>query len=215
VNRKFVIAVIVIAALGVGAALYGNMANKGNVAGVVASAAACDMAEARATRLADLASGDLAAFTLARKPVNLSELAFRDENSAPMTLAAFSGKTVLVNLWATWCAPCRREMPALDRLQQALGGEQFEVVTINIDTGDWDRPEAFLQSVNVQALPRFRDPDNTSFQELKRRGLALGLPSTALVDGEGCLVGHLQGPAEWDSDDARRLIEAVVGEQPV
>ncbi len=209
------IAITVSAALGAGAALYWKYAGHGNVgtAGPQTAAAACQDAAARATRLADLATGDVAAFTLAKKPANLSGLAFRDEQDAAITLTDFSGRVSLVNLWATWCAPCRREMPALDRLQQQLGGARFGVVTINIDIGDWSRPAAFLQSVGVTALPGYRDPDNTSFQELKRRGLALGLPATALVDGSGCLVGHLQGPAEWDSPDAIRLIEAVLDEQ--
>ena len=217
-NRTLAIVLALAVILGAGAALYGKLAGDGNVAGAGqgrTTAAACAETEARAARLADLAVGDVAAFTLARKPVNLGHLAFRDETDAPVTLADLGDRVSLVNLWATWCAPCRREMPALDRLQQALGDDRFAVVTINIDSGDWSRPEAFLQSVGVHNLPKYRDPDNTSFQELKRHGLALGLPATALIDGAGCLIGHLQGPAEWDSPDALRLIEAVLDGQPV
>ena len=92
------------------------------------------------------------------------------------------GKTVLLNLWATWCAPCRDEMPALDALQKEMGGDDFEVVAVNVDTGDDTKPRKFLAETGVAALAYYRDNTLGLFNELKQRGLALGLPVTLLID---------------------------------
>ena len=127
-----------------------------------------------------------------------------------MTLAAFKGKVALVNLWATWCAPCRQEMPALDRLQAALGGDDFAVVPVSIDIGGRDRPAAFLKQIGVKNLPLYTDRTTEIFEGLKTRGLAIGLPVTVLLDRNGCRLGHINGPAEWDSEDGKRLIEAAI-----
>ena len=127
-----------------------------------------------------------------------------------MTLAAFQGKVALVNLWATLCAPCRREMPALDRLQAALGGDDFVVVPISIDTADPARPAAFLEEIGTKNLPLYTDRTTRIFEELKAKSLAVGLPVTLLLDRNGCRLGHINGPAEWDSEDGKRLIEAAI-----
>ena len=116
----------------------------------------------------------------------------------------------LVNLWATWCGPCRREMPALDRLEAALGGDDFAVVPISIDTGGRDRPAQFLEETGVAHLPLYTDSSTEIFEALKTRGLAIGLPVTVLIDRAGCRLGHMNGPAEWDSEDAHALIEAAI-----
>jgi len=154
--------------------------------------------------------GEIAAFQLARKPVDLSQIAYTDAAGAATTIGENAGRVRLVNLWATWCAPCRKEMPALDRLQAELGGEAFAVLPINIDTGDPGKPRAFLESIKIENLPLNTDPGMASFEAMKKRGLALGLPVTALIDRQGCLIGHMNGPAEWDSDDAKALIEAAI-----
>ena len=126
-----------------------------------------------------------------------------------MTLADRAGKVLLVNLWATWCAPCRKEMPALDALQKEAGGDDFEVVAVNVDTGGDEKPKKFLGEIGIENLAFYRDDTLELFNTLKRRGLALGLPVTLLVDREGCLMAHMNGPAEWAGEDARRLISAV------
>lgn len=190
------------------AAVYVTLAGQGN-GGV---AAECRAAEAAAAALDPLAGGELAAFTIARQPENLSGLLFSGADGAPMALAAFEGKVALINLWATWCAPCRKEMPSLDRLQAALGGENFSVVPISIDTGDPERPGAFLEEIGVKDLPLYTDRTTKIFEELKARGIAVGLPVTLLLDRKGCHLGHINGPAEWDSEDGRRLIERAIAE---
>ena len=101
-------------------------------------------------------------------------------------------------------------MPALNQLQADMGGEDFEVVAVNIDTGDDAKPKAFLQETGVDRLAYYRDNTLGLFNDLKRRNLALGLPVTLLVDEDGCLLGHMNGPAEWAGEDARKLIEAAM-----
>mgnify|MGYP003499215059 CR=1 FL=1 len=121
------------------------------------------------------------------------------------------GKTVLVNLWATWCVPCRKEMPALDNLQAKLGGKDFEVVAINIDTRDAEKPKAFLKDIGVKKLGYYADASAKTFQDLKAVGRAFGMPTTLLIDRNGCEIGSVAGPAEWASDDAVKLIKAALG----
>lgn len=195
------------------AALYvtgGLPGNTGDPA-LASAEAACAAKTGVATAVGEAARGEVAAMLAADPPRDLSTLAFNGADGAPMTLADLSGRTVLVNLWATWCAPCRAEMPALDRLEREMGGESFEVVAINVDTGTDEKPKAFLDEIGVTALGYYRDATMGVFNDLKRRGLAVGLPITLLVDREGCMIGHMNGPAEWDSADAMRLIEAAQG----
>ncbi|TIU45547.1 MAG: TlpA family protein disulfide reductase, partial [Mesorhizobium sp.] len=136
--------------------------------------------------------------------------AFNGPDGKPMTIADHAGKTVLLNLWATWCAPCRAEMPALDALQKEKGSKDFEVVAVNVDTGDDTKPKKFLKEIGVETLGFYRDPTIALFNEAKTRGLALGLPVTMLIDADGCLIAHMNGPAEWSSPDAKRLVEAAL-----
>ena len=170
----------------------------------------CRAAVDTAKRIAPLAHGEVAALTVASKPLKLPDLAFDDADGKPKKLSDWQGKTVLVNLWATWCVPCRKEMPALDRLQTKLKGPDFEVVAINIDTRDPDKPRNFLKDANLTQLGYFTDEKAKIFQDLKSIGRALGMPTSVLVDGKGCEIATIAGPAEWDSDDAVKLIRAAV-----
>jgi thiol-disulfide isomerase/thioredoxin len=198
-------AAALVAAAVLAGAIYVTLDAGGNEAD-----AACAPAEAAAAALDPVIGGEIAAFQVAKAPQKLSDLAFTGADGEPMSLASFEGKVALVNLWATWCAPCRREMPALDRLQGALGGADFAVVPISIDTGDAERPRAFLASIGNRNLPLYRDPSTDIFEALKGRSLALGLPVTVLLDRKGCHLGHMNGPAEWDSPEGRKLIETAI-----
>ena len=100
-------------------------------------------------------------------------------------------------------------MPALDKLQETLGGKDFEVVAINIDTRDPEKPKNFLKEGNLTKLAYFHDQKAKVFQELKSAGRALGMPTSVLVDGAGCEIATIAGPAEWASDDAMNLIKAA------
>jgi thiol-disulfide isomerase/thioredoxin len=194
-----------------GLALYvsGGLSGNRSIQGAAPEELACRQKTDAAKSVAAMAKGQVAAMLAADPPQSLRDLAFTGPQGEAMTLADLSGKTLLVNLWATWCAPCRAEMPALDALERSLGGEDFEVVAINLDTGSENKPRDFLEEIGVSALGFYRDETLGVFNELKRRSLALGLPATLLVDREGCLLAHMNGPADWASEDAVRLIEAA------
>ena len=179
----------------------------------VAGDAACRPAVELARKVAPLAHGEVAALTMATSPLRLPDLAFEDADGKPRKLSDWRGKTVLVNLWATWCVPCRKEMPALDSLQTKLGGKDFEVVAVNIDTRDPEKPKNFLKDANLTRLGYYSDQKARVFQDLKAIGRALGMPTSVLVDGRGCEIATIAGPAEWDSDDAIKLISAAIKPQ--
>jgi thiol-disulfide isomerase/thioredoxin len=181
----------------------------GGVAGVVAGLAGVYGIAAR--RVAPFATGEVAAVNIAKSPLKVPDLAFQDAAGKPLTLANWRGRTVLLNLWATWCVPCRKEMPSLDALQAQLGGPGFEVVTVNIDTRDAEKPKTWLKEVGVSKLDYYADPAAKTFQDLKAVGRAFGMPTTLLISPEGCEIGTIAGPAEWASNDAIKLIEAALG----
>jgi thiol-disulfide isomerase/thioredoxin len=164
-----------------------------------------------AAALAPLAKGELAALSVASDPRRPEPFAFQREDGSKATLADFRGRAVLLNLWATWCVPCRAEMPALDRLQAAKGGPGFEVVAVNVDTARLDRRAAFLDSIGVKTLTRYADPSGDAFETLRRDGKALGLPVTLIIDKEGCEVAAVEGGAKWDSAEAQALVETLKG----
>jgi thiol-disulfide isomerase/thioredoxin len=147
---------------------------------------------------------------MAKTPLKLPDLTFKDADGQDKKLSDWRGRTVLVNLWATWCVPCRKEMPALDGLETKLGGPDFQVVAINIDTRDAEKPKAFLRDGNLNRIDYFTDTSAKVFQDLKGIGRALGMPTSVLVDGKGCEIATIAGPAEWNSDDAVNLIKAAV-----
>jgi thiol-disulfide isomerase/thioredoxin len=149
----------------------------------------------------------------ARRPIRLPDVTFTDASGAERKLSDWQGRTVLFNLWATWCVPCRKEMPALDELQAKLGGADFEVVAVNIDTRDAEKPRAWLKEVGIARLAYYTDATAKVFQDLKQAGKAWGMPTTILVDGAGCEIGTLAGPAEWASEDALKLVSAALGRQ--
>jgi thiol-disulfide isomerase/thioredoxin len=188
------------------AGVYGFSALTGNAGGD----ATCRPAVELAKKLAPLARGEVAAVNVAKSPLKVPDLAFQDAGGKPLSLANWRGRTVLLNLWATWCVPCRKEMPALDALQQKLGGPDFQVVAVNIDTRDPDKPKAFLKELGIDKLAYYPDPTAKTFQDLKAIGRAFGMPTTLLVDRQGCEIGTIAGPAEWASDDAIKLIQAAL-----
>ncbi|UFZ03229.1 TlpA family protein disulfide reductase [Bradyrhizobium ontarionense] len=197
-------AVAVVAVAGIAAVTFG-----GSLKGRPAGDQACQAAVATAARIAPLIKGEVAALTAATAPLRLPDLAFEDAGGAPKKLSDFRGKTVLLNLWATWCVPCRKEMPALDGLQAKLGNDGFQVVAVNIDTRDPEKPKAFLNDAKLTQLAYFSDQKAKVFQDLKAVGRALGMPTSVLVDGNGCEIATIAGPAEWNSDDAVKLIQAA------
>ena len=189
------------------AAVYGITALLGNRAGD----AACQPAVATGSRIAPLARGEIAAMAIATQPLRAPNLVFHDAAGTERRLADWRGRTLLLNLWATWCIPCRKEMPALDELQAKLGGPGFEVVAINIDTRDPEKPRAWFKEVGLTRLGYYADANARVFQDLKQIGRAMGMPTTLLLDPQGCEIGTLAGPAEWASEDAIKLVSAALG----
>jgi thiol-disulfide isomerase/thioredoxin len=195
-----------LAALGVLAAVYvviGGSRNHGEPL--------CRPALDLAHRIAPLAHGEVAAVSVAEDARKIPQLAFQDGAGAVRSLGDWHGRTVLLNLWATWCVPCRREMPALDALEEKLGGPDFEVVAVNIDTRDTDKPRNWLHDVGIGHLAYYSDAKAKAFQDLKAIGKAVGMPTTLLLDPNGCEIASLAGPAEWASDDAVTLVSAALG----
>ena len=188
------------------AGIYGIGGLKRNASGDPACRPAVELAR----KLAPLVHGEVAALTMASAPLRLPDLAFQDAQGKPKKLSDWRGRTVLLNLWATWCVPCRKEMPALESLQTRLGGPDFEVVAVNIDTRDSEKPKNFLKEANLTRLGYFTDEKAKVFQDLKGVGRALGMPTSVLVDGQGCEIATIAGPAEWGSDDAVKLISAAM-----
>ena len=172
---------------------------------------ACRPTIETARKIAPFARGEVAALAAASRPILVPDLAFRDAGGTERRLSEWRGRTVLFNLWATWCLPCRKEMPALDELQAKLGDGEFEVVAVNIDTRDPDKPKAWLDEVGITRLAYYADPSAKVFQDLKQAGKAFGMPTTLLIDRAGCEIATLAGPAEWASDDAIRLVNAALG----
>jgi thiol-disulfide isomerase/thioredoxin len=185
--------------IAIGAVLIGAVIGYAGVYGIggfgrnSAGDPACRPAIALSNKLAPLAHGEVAALTMATTPLKLPDLAFEDADGKPKKLSDWRGRTVLVNLWATWCVPCRKEMPALD-----------------IDTRDPDKPRNFLKEEKLTRLGFFSDPKAKVFQDLKSIGRALGMPTSVLVDGQGCEIATIAGPADWASDDAVKLISAAL-----
>jgi len=173
---------------------------------------ACRPAVALAQKLESLTRGELAALNVAKAPLKVPNLAFADASGKPLTLADWRGKTVLLNLWATWCVPCRQEMPTLDALEGKLGGPNFQVVALNIDTRDPEKAKTFLKDIGVSHLSYYADGSAKSFQDLKSVGRAFGMPTTLLVDPNGCEIGTIAGPADWASPDALKLIQAALNQ---
>jgi thiol-disulfide isomerase/thioredoxin len=132
----------------------------------------------------------------------LPEIRFRDAGGNERSLAGFHGRLVLLNLWATWCAPCREEMPSLDRLQASLGGTTFQVVALSLDAGGVDPVRAFYEELGITHLEIFVDDTMDSASGLG----AFGIPTTILISPEGFEIGRLVGPAAWDTPEAMDLI---------
>ena len=195
-----------VATVAAGAVLYGTLQPAGKAAGD------CPADSAKlAAQLQPLAKGELAALRVASEPRRAAPLAFERDGGEKLTLADFKGRALLLNLWATWCAPCRAEMPALDRLEAAKGGPGFEVVAVNVDTARLERRAAFLDGMGVKTLARYADPSGDAFETLRKDGKALGLPVTLVIDKNGCELASVEGGAKWDSAEAQALVEALKG----
>ena len=202
-----------------GVAAQDNGAQQGNVtagapveiaAGIVETGA-CALSEAEFETIEAATAGEVAAMRPVARPLSLADLPIAAPNGSATTLGEASPGLTLLNLWATWCAPCRAEMPHLAELRERMsapGEGGFDVIALNVDTPNAD-PAGFLEEIGVD-LPLYRDETLQSFTNLREAGIAAGLPVTALIDREGCVLAAMNGPAAWNSSDAVRLIETAL-----
>ena len=147
-------------------------------------------------------------------PQPLAAIAFADESGNALTLDRWRGKVVLLNVWATWCAPCRHEMPTLDRLQAMLGSERLEVVALSIDRAGVGVVRQFFDEIGIRHLGIFIDETMKAPRDLR----IFGLPGTLLIGADGRELGRLIGPAEWDTPEMvaffNQVIAKYTGKEP-
>ncbi len=143
------------------------------------------------------------------EPKEVSAETFTDPSGGEFSLAYFNGKYAVVNFWATWCAPCRKEMPQLSELQDEFGGDRFEIVTIATGRNPLPSIDRFFEEIGVENLPKYLDPSSA----LARDMAVLGLPITVILDPEGREIARMRGDAEWNSESAKAIIAALLGEQ--
>lgn len=148
-------------------------------------------------------------FILYEAPKPIASIAFEDDGGRQRNLAEFRGKVVLLNIWATWCGPCRREMPSLDRLQGLLGGADFDVVALSIDRSGIETVRKFYDDVGIRNLPIYLDSSGKTARELA----TIGVPATLLIDRAGRELGRLIGPAEWDEPDIVQFLKRIIAQK--
>lgn len=158
------------------------------------------------SEISALRQGDMKKLIFASAPAAPVTTAFTDEEKNQKTFADFEGKYVLVNFWATWCAPCRHEMPSLNKLQADLGGENFEVVTIATGHNPVPAIRTFFSKAEITDLPILLDPK----QDLARQMSVFGLPATIILDPQGREIARLRGDAEWADENAYAVINALI-----
>jgi len=152
-------------------------------------------------------TGWMEKFEQSSNPAPAPETTFTDESGTELTLRNFRGRVVLVNFWATWCGPCVREMPSLERLHNKLKGPDFSVIALSEDRKGWEKIGPFRDKLNLQDLPLYHDVKSKMMFATKARGL----PTTLLIGRDGTELGRLTGPAEWDTDEAVALIRYYIG----
>ncbi len=173
---------------------------------LLAAAPAFFAAPALAKLGPELVTGSLARFTLAKEPKPLPELAFTDADDKPLKLADYKGKTVLVNFWATWCAPCVKEMPSLDRLQAEMGKDRFVVLPLSLDGPSKPKVAPFYADRKLANLGIYFDKGKKVMGALD----ISVLPTSVLVDPDGREIGRLEGEADWDKPEALALMKAAI-----
>ncbi len=199
---------ILVAALALGFGIYAISGDAGN--NQTAKKDVTPSEEPAFRSLKSLTTGDMAAMRILDTPLDLTKINFTDGNGKTFTIADWKGRTVLLNLWATWCPPCRHEMPSLEDLEKRAGSDVFEVVSVSIDLKSPDKPRAFFKEINLTELKFYWDGTSKIFHELKKMGLAFGMPTTILIDKNGMAIGAMNGPAEWNSKAAFALIEKAI-----
>jgi thiol-disulfide isomerase/thioredoxin len=155
-----------------------------------------------------LAVGEMAMVELFEEPQRAPQTAFEDRDGKAVSFGDFEGRVVLVNFWATWCAPCVAEMPSLELLQEKLGGAAFTVIAVSLDRQGYEVIDPFFSEIGLELLPSYLDHSNRLSLEVG----AIGLPTSILIDRDGRMIARMVGPAEWSSTDAARFIQRAIEE---
>jgi thiol-disulfide isomerase/thioredoxin len=193
----------------VAVAIYVTLDGQSNIAN-----AACASSGEKAAGLDQYAVGQLAAFRVTTDSALMRDVRFQSADGEPLSIADFAGKTVLLNIWATWCPPCREEMPALDQLATTMADQPFAVVPVSLDTTNTpEGPRQFYADYGINSLDLYVDPTARMTDDVNGvLGITIGFPTTVLIDGNGCTLGVIQGPADWSGPDAQVLMAAAIGE---
>jgi len=186
--------------LALGCLLYGAVALTANpgIAG--------DLSDDDRAALKEMRSGDMLKLVVHPEPRPLIEERFEDQYGNPGTLADYQGKVVVLNFWATWCPPCRAEMPSIDRLSGEVAGEDVEVIALSMDRFDVGRILSFFKEIEIENLRVLQDKRGA----VQRRAGVLGLPVTVILDREGREIARVQGEAEWDSPEVKAILARIV-----
>ena len=183
----------------IGIALYGLIA-------IGATPATADLTEAQVDALMEARQGDMKKLVFHKDARPRLEREFMDKRGAGVTVSDFAGKIVVFNFWATWCPPCRKEMPSLDRLEAAMGGDDFQVVALAMDRASVEKLEDFYFSIDAENLKIFRDPT----LRIGTEAAVLGMPITLILDRQGKEIARMQGEAEWDGPNAQHLLRMII-----
>jgi thiol-disulfide isomerase/thioredoxin len=204
-SRVRLLVTLVVAGLAVAIAAWVWLGNAG-------MARECPVQAEDAAAIGDAAMGELAALNGTGEGRGYATMAFRDAAGTAMTIADFKGKALLVNFWASWCVPCREEMPALDAIATKYNSDAFMVLPINLDIGEngLEKAQAFLDDNQFANLPLYADNTFAAFDRLKQQAVAVGLPATLVLDENGCELAVLQGPAEWNTPDGEAVIAKLL-----
>lgn len=165
-------------------------------------------ANADTSQLEALKSGSMEKLRIHTSTQPGSDIAFLKVNGSETTLAAYEGKVVVLNFWATWCAPCRKEMPHLSKLQSQLGGDDFAVVTVATGRNSLQKMEKFFADIGINNLPLYRDPK----MALSRDMGVMPLPTTVILNRDGQEIARMQGDADWSSDSALAILTTIIND---
>jgi thiol-disulfide isomerase/thioredoxin len=171
-----------------------------------ALALGANAAHADTATLEGLREGGMKKLNFHAEPKPVPEVVLVDEKGFDRGLSEYLGQWVVLNFWATWCPPCRHEMPSLDRLQAEFGGDEFAVVTVATGRNSPQGIDRLFEELGIAQLPKWRDADSA----LARRMGVMGLPVTVILNPEGQEIARMQGDAEWDGDSARAIVAALM-----
>jgi thiol-disulfide isomerase/thioredoxin len=160
------------------------------------------------TGLKAFAKSTMAGVIIHKDRKDIAPFTFSNDKAETLDLSKWKGRVVLLNLWATWCTPCKKEMPDLADLQKQLGSPDFEVVALSVDRKGVEASQAFLKEIGVANLALYIEPETKSLAALQ----ALGLPATILIDRNGKEAGRILGEAKWSSPEAVELVKALIAE---